>query len=232
MAQKHAVHVHVTKCTTDNKFKVFVVIPVGAGADIPTSKPPTVSEPDNNGLVKISIKLDANASAADSFIERAFMVDANARFIQIDLNGQYTYRPYIGCNIDLDKYINEGFDPCPNGDVACDVPYIASIPYSDETIHQLEILIKNCANSYIIPSQEEKEEEKEDEPEKSVKVVLAKVALVTTGWQNIAIGGVSGATTDDDYSAEVTGDPTKKNKTKIPITGHKVNPRKSPRQQS
>jgi hypothetical protein len=224
MAQKHAVHVHVTKCTTDNKFKVFVVIPVGAGADIPTSKPPTVSEPDNNGLVKISIKLDANASAADSFIERAFMVDANARFIQIDLNGQTTYRPYIGCNINLDKYKNDGFDPCPDGDFACDVPYIASIPNSDETMHQPELLIKNCANSYVRTTQEV--------TGKSVKVVLAKVALVTTGWQNIAVDVVSGATTVDDYSAEVTGDPTKKNKTKIPITGHKVNPRKSPRQQS
>jgi hypothetical protein len=224
MAKKHAVHVHVTKCTTDNKFKVFVVIPVGAGADISTSQPPTVSQPDNNGLVKISIKLDANASAADSFIERAFMVDANARFIEIDLNGQPSYRPYIGCNIDLDKYADDDFDPCPDGDVACDTPYIASIPNSNRTKHHLEILIKNCANSYNESSREV--------TGKSVKVVLAKATLGTTGWQNIAVDVVSGATTVDDYSAEVAGDPTKKNKTKIPITGHKVNPRKSTRQQS
>jgi hypothetical protein len=220
MAKKHAVHVHVTKCTTDNKFKVFVVIPVGTGADIQSL---TVGQPDINGKVEAFIVLDSNASAANTYLERSFLVDANARFIQIDLNGQTSYRPYIGCNIDLDKYEDDDFDPCPDGNVVCDTPYIASIPNSNRTKHQLEILIKNCANSY--------NESGREVTGKSVKVVLAKDTLGTTVWQNIAVDVVSGATTVDDYSAEVAGDPTKKNKTKIPITGHKVNPRKIPKQQ-
>jgi hypothetical protein len=220
MIKKHAVHVHVTKCASDNKFKVFVVIPVGAGATIQSL---TVGQPDINGKVEVFIVLTANALAVSTFLERSFLVDANARFIQIDLNGQVSYKPYIGCNIDLDKYTNDGFDPCPDGNVACDVPYIASIPNFDETKHQLEILINNCANSYNESSREESG--------KSVKVFLTKVTLGTTGWQNLAVGTVSGATDADDYSAEVAGDPPKRRKTKIPITGHIVHPRKKPKQQ-
>lgn len=216
MAIKHAVHAHITHCLGSSKYKVYVVIPAGATAQITDIE---VGEPDNNGKSIVLITIDADQSAASIFLERSFEVSDNARFIQIELDGQPSYRPYYGCNIDLGLYTNGELDACIAGDVICDTPYIASkVNNSDGTKHLREVLIKQCDHNFVVNSI--------NNSGKSINVTLKYNGNGNGTWLNIPIGEVTGAVASDYFAVEATGDPTKKRKTKIPVTGHIVHPRK------
>ncbi len=216
MAIKHAVHAHVTQCSGSSTYKVYVVIPAGATAQITDIE---VGEPDSNGKSIVLITIDADASAASIFLERSFEVSDNARFIQIELDGQPSYRPYHGCTINLGLYASGELDVCVAGDVICDTPYISSkVNNSDKTKHLREVLIKQCDHNFVINSSTPNG--------KSVDVVLRQNGPGDGTWLNIPIGEVTGALAGDYFAVVAEGDPTKKRKTKIPVTGHIVHPRR------
>ncbi len=215
MAVKHAVHAHITQCPGSSTYKVYVVIPAGATAQITDI---AVGEPDNDGISIVLITIDADQNAASIFLERSFEVSDNARFIQIELNGQSSYRPYYGCNIDLGLYDAGDLDTCDAGDVICDTPYIASKEKNvTKTKYLREVLIKQCNYNFIVNTSIPNG--------KSVDVVLRQSGPGDGSWLNIPIGEVTGALAGDYFAIEAAGDPPKKRKTKIPVTGHIVHPR-------
>jgi len=189
-----------------NALKLYYVVPVNLG----TIQDTKITDHDN-GIYDIIMTLQETNSAQTGFIEGAFEVPLSVDYINFGLKAVPDNGNYYGCKLKVDLY-NAVFDDCTAENVVHDTPYIASLEISTG-VHVMKILVNERVNAHSVV---------QSSGDRNITVVIdANTGNPSGGWKDIGLSHVvSGALNSDTLLVTGTKPPRK---TRIPVTGHKVN---------